>query len=102
MNKKIRILNPDTKKLFHVTIDTLMIENATRFPVTCFVTLDEKPYIVYIDANFKVRGVEPIYYIINDITANVQNISQQIKVYSDKSMKETFVLDANREIFIIK
>ena len=111
MKKKIRILDPESKKLFDVTIDSSVIKSATRFPVSCFVELNGKPYIVYIDAQFKVRGVEPIHHMINNTGAKISVLSDlrtqfpRTKFYAvndDKIERKSIVLDDGEEIFVLE
>jgi hypothetical protein len=62
MIKTIREVCPTCKKTIKFAIDTEKITGKTnKFPISVAIRHEDHDLIVYIDANYKVRGIEPIF-----------------------------------------
>lgn len=65
--KRIRFIDPITNKNVAIDIKREIIENASSYPVPLTYFFENQAIILYIDANFNVRGVETATFIDNQV-----------------------------------
>lgn len=68
ITKKLATICPVCKDRVEFQCDTDLVEHAAFYPVACSFKHCQKTIIVYIDANYKVRGTETAY----DLSDNVE------------------------------
>jgi hypothetical protein len=55
---------PVCKKILILDVDQELVSHSKHYPIPFVIEHCDKPFIAYVDAHFKVRGIQPVFNIL--------------------------------------